>query len=234
MRYEFSLIAALFLCATISSAQVAGEQSLMATTPSVPALTQISLGVPALVESLNPTPAAVTPVLLPALSAMPAVAVPPPPPVEYYPSYAFQGFIGFDFFRFYQIPGTRINLPGVYGSMAYFLTKNLGVEGVLAGGFGHQFGERAKMSFTGGGARYRYPVGYRIEPFVHADFGFAHYVPQTANGGQGAIGILVGGGIDYRLKRWISVRAEGNAEFTRFFSASQINPVIAGGVVFNY
>src|ERR1700685_1840951 len=153
MRYAFSLFAALILCATISSAQVTGEQSLMATTPSAPALTQISLGVPALTGLLNVAPAAVNPVILPAGSAVPALAVPPPPPVEYDPSYAFQAYIGFDFIRFYQIPGVRINLPGAYGSMAYFLTRSLGVEGVLAGGFGTQFGERAKMSFTGGGAR---------------------------------------------------------------------------------
>jgi hypothetical protein len=118
--------------------------------------------------------------------------------------------------------------------MAYFLTKNLGVEGLLAGGFGHQFGERAKMSFVGGGARFRYPVGYRIEPFVHADFGFAHYVPQTADGKQGAVGIVAGGGVDYRLKRWISVRGEGDVLYSRFFGANQFSPMITGGVVFNY
>jgi hypothetical protein len=234
MRYAFSLFAALILCATISSAQVTGEQSLMATTPSAPALTQISLGVPALTGLLNVAPAAVTPVILPAVSAMPALAVPPPPPVEYYPSYAFQAYIGFDFIRFYQIPGVRINLPGAYGSMAYFLTRSLGVEGVLAGGFGTQFGERAKMSFTGGGARFRYPVGYRLEPFVHADFGFAHYVPQTADGKQGAMGIVAGGGVDYRFKRWISVRGEGDVLYSRFFGANQYSPLITGGVVFNY
>ena len=234
MRYAFSLFAAVLLCATISSAQVTGEQSLMATTPSVPAFTQISLGIPALTSSLNAMPAAVAPVLVPTLSAVPAAAVPPPPPVEYYPSYAFQGFVGFDFIRFYQIPGVRLNLPGVYASMAYFLTKNLGVEGTLAGGFGTQFGENARMSFAGGGARFRYPVGYRIEPFVHADFGYAHYVPQTANGKQDAIGIVAGGGVDYRLRRWISVRGEGNVLYSRFFGANQFSPLIAGGVVFNY
>jgi hypothetical protein len=234
MRYVFSLFAAVILCATISSAQVTGEQSLMATTPSAPAFTQLSLGIPALASSVNAMPAAVSPVLVPSLSAMPAVAVPPPPPVEYYPSYAFQAFIGFDFFRFYQIPGVRINLPGVYGSMAYFLTKNLGVEGSVAGGFGNQFGEKARISFTGAGGRFRYPVGYRIEPFVHADFGYAHYVPQTADGKQGAMGIVAGGGVDYRLRRWISIRGEGNVLYSRFFGANQFSPLIAGGVVFNY
>ena len=233
MRYAFSLFAAILLCVTISSAQVTGEQSLMATTPSVPALTQISLGIPALAASLNATPTAVAPILLPTLSAMPAVAV-PPPPVEYYPSYAFQGFIGFDYFRFYEAPGIRINMPGVYGSMAYYLTKNLGVEGVLAGGFGNQYNVKARMSFVGAGARFRYPVGYRIEPFVHADFGHSHYVPQTAFGGQGAIGIVAGGGVDYRLRRWISVRGEGNVLYSRFFGANQYSPLILGGVVFNY
>jgi hypothetical protein len=234
MRYAFSLFAAILLCASISSAQVTGEQSLMVTTPSAPALTQISLGIPALADSLNAMPAAVLPVLLPTLSAMPAVAVPPPPPVEYYPSYAFQGFIGFDYFRFYEVPGIRINMPGVYGSMAYYLTRNLGVEGVLAGGFGNQYGEKARMSFVGAGARFRYPVGYRIEPFVHADFGHSHYVPQTAYGSQGAMGVVAGGGVDYRLRRWISIRGEGNVLFTRFFGANQYSPLIVGGVVFNY
>jgi len=234
MRHVFSLLAAFFLCATISSAQVTGEQSLMAATPSAPALTQISLGIPALAVSLNSMPAALTPILLPALSAVPAAAVPPPPPVEYYPSYAFQAFIGFDYFRFYEVPGVRVNLPGVEGSMAYFLTKNLGVEGMIAGGFATQHTEKARMSFAGGGARFRYPVGYRIEPFVHADFGLSHYVPQTAYGKQGAMGIVAGGGVDYRLRRWISVRGEGNVLYTRFFGANQYSPLISGGVVFNY
>jgi len=211
----------------------------MAATPSVLPLPQISFGSPALAGSLT-TAAAMSsslfgPALLsaPAVAGLPAVAV-PPPPVEYYPSYAFQGYIGFDFIRFYQTPGVRINLPGVYGSMAYYVNQHLGVEGVIAGGFGNQYGEKARMSFVGGGARYRYPVGFRIEPFVHGDFGFAHYVPQTAKGSQGAIGASAGGGVDFRMKRWLSFRIQGDALFTRFFSANQVGPMISGGAVINY
>jgi hypothetical protein len=178
---------------------------------------------------LTPAPA-----MAPALAA-PAKPAPPPPP-ELFGSYAWQANVSFAYVKFREGPGLSPSMPGFSASFAhyFYFRKQFGVEGELVGGFGSQFGQPARFVFVGAGARYRFPLAGKWEPWTHFVLGHAHQLPQSGLGKQGAFGFEPGGGLDYRMNRWLAARIEGDVITTFFFSKAQTSPKIAGGIVFNF
>ncbi len=179
-------------------------------------------------------PLLLTPV--PAL-ASPAPAKPspaPPPPPELFGSYAWQANVSYAFVNFHEAPRTTASFNGFSASLAHYFWKPFGVEVEMVGGFGSQFKAPARFVFVGGGARYRFPLVGKWEPWAHFVIGHAHQRPPTDFGKQGAFGLEPGGGVDYRVKSWLSFRIEGDALTTFFFGGAQVSPKIAGGVVFNF
>jgi hypothetical protein len=172
------------------------------------------------------------PALAPAAPAKPS---PPPPPPELFGSYAWQANVSLAYVKFREGHGLSPNMPGFSASFAryFYFRKPFGAEVELLGGFGSQFGQPARFVFVGGGARYRFPLGGKWEPWVHGVIGHAHQRPRSF-GNQGSFGFEPGGGVDYRITPWLSWRAEGDPIFTHFFSKWQTSPKIAGGIVFNF
>jgi hypothetical protein len=74
----------------------------------------------------------------------------------------------------------------------------------------------------------------RWEPWLHAILGGAHEQPQTAAGGKNAFAVQAGGGVDYRYNPRVSFRLEGDYVRSSFFSQSQNNFQLAGGIVFHF
>jgi hypothetical protein len=130
-------------------------------------------------------------------------------------------------------PNINFNLNGFVGSLSYFFNRDIGAEGQLLGGWGGA-PSNAKLVFAGGGIHARFNQSNRLQPWGHALIGHAHLHPQTLYGGQGTFGWEAGGGVDYRVITWVSLRVGADALGTHFFGTSQVSPVIHGGVVFNF
>jgi hypothetical protein len=124
---------------------------------------------------------------------------------------------------------------GLNTSVSYYLNNWLGIEGNILTGFAPEIFDREHVklvNFTGGPRiawRQR-----RWEPWGHALFGLSHEQPQTAAGGRNTFAIQVGGGADYRLNPRLSFRLEGDWLRTQFFSQSQNNFVLVGGIVLHF
>lgn len=149
--------------------------------------------------------------------------------------YRWQVSLGIAWFRFQSLPFTA-NTVGLKTTVTYFLNEWLGVEGSFTGAFaGPPAGLKndAKLALYGGGPK----IAWRQkqwEPWVHAIFGGAHENPQTAAGSRSSYSIMAGGGGDYRWNPRISFRVEGDYVRTGFFSQSQNNFQLAGGIVFHF
>ena len=75
-------------------------------------------------------------------AAMPA-AVPAEPPqgVEgVFPNRNWQAYLGYTFFRFYEVPNQTVNENGFNGSVAYYLRDWIAADGELFAAFGSQGG----------------------------------------------------------------------------------------------
>lgn len=181
-----------------------------------------------------------TPPLNTALLAEPAPAdpaTPSPNPRFVYGGrndYRWQLSLGFAWFRFRSSVFDANNF-GVKSTVTYFLNEWLGVEGSVTAGFGPSIGQNnpARILVYGGGPKIAWRQK-RWEPWVHGIFGGAHEQPQTAAGSRNSYSIMVGGGGDYRWNPRLSFRAEADYVRTGFFSQSQNNLQIAGGIVFHF
>ena len=130
-------------------------------------------------------------------------------------------------------PNLNYNLNGFVGSLSWFFLRDLGAEGQLLGGWGGG-NTNSKLAFAGGGLHARFNQSNRLQPWIHGLIGNAHVHPQTLYGGQQSFGWEAGGGIDYRLITWVSLRVGADALGTHFFEVTQVSPVIHGGVVFSF
>ncbi|MFY9529222.1 MAG: hypothetical protein WBC04_10775 [Candidatus Acidiferrales bacterium] len=206
MRYALAVLCAVCFFSLDAFAQIGSTQPLL----------------------LTPAPA-----IAPAAPAKPA---PSPPPPELFGSYAWQANVSLAYVKFREGPGLSPNMPGFSTSLAhyFYFRKQFGVEGEMVGGFARQFGQEARFVFVGVGARYRFPLAGKWEPWAHFVIGHAHQRPPSPFGKQGAFGFEPGGGVDYRMNKWLAVRIEGDVITTFFFSKAQANPKIAGGIVFNF
>ena len=161
------------------------------------------------------------------------------PPQEVYgvrPVYTFEGYLGYTFMRFYEVPNTTVNLNGFDYSIVYFPKSWLGAEGEFTAAFGSQAGYPAKFLLGLGGIRVRTtPFQHNIEVWGHALVGATHFVPQTAYGGQGAFAYEVGAGVDINLRNpRYAIRAGADMVGSLYFKTYQLSPKISAGFVYRF
>jgi hypothetical protein len=176
----------------------------------------------------------------PSASAAEPAPAEPPQVFGVKPTFAFQGYLGYTFLRFYEVPSTNVNTNGFNYSIVYFpaLLKNwIGADGEFVLTLGSQYPYEARFLLGMGGARFRWAPTTRanIELWAHGLFGASHYVPQTPYGPQGAFGYEVGGGIDINARRRrYAYRFGADMIATHFFGTYQFSPKISAGFVYKF
>jgi hypothetical protein len=150
-------------------------------------------------------------------------------------SYSYQGYVGFNFTRFYQVPGLAVNTAGVDGSIVYLYRDWLGADGEVSATFGSQSGQTASFIFVGAGPRLRMAGVGRFDFWAHALGGYAHYLPKTPYGGEGALAGEFGGGVDFNPHHGrFSYRLQADAVGTHFFGTYQTSPKVSVGLVYKF
>jgi opacity protein-like surface antigen len=124
---------------------------------------------------------------------------------------------------------------GVKASVTYFTNDWFGIEGNLSTGFAPEIfkNEHVKVLVYGAGPKIAWRER-KWEPWAHVILGGAHEQPQTATFSKNAFAVEAGGGADYRFNPRLSGRLEANWIRTSFFSQSQNNFELMGGVVFHF
>jgi hypothetical protein len=124
---------------------------------------------------------------------------------------------------------------GVLTSLTYYTNDWFAIEGNVSAGFAPTIfqNEHVKVLVYGAGPKIAWRQK-RWEPWLHAILGGAHEQPQTAAGGKNAFAVQAGGGVDYRYNPRVSFRLEGDYVRSSFFSQSQNNFQLAGGIVFHF
>jgi hypothetical protein len=184
--------------------------------------------------SLTPAQVFATPLGGATLDASPA---PTPDPKFIYggrDDYRWQLAIGADWVRF-RSSIFNASAVGIKSSITYFTNDWFGVEGNFTTAFAPQIyqKEHVKLLIVGGGPKIAWRQR-KWEPWLHAIVGLAHEQPQTAGNSRHAFAVEAGGGADYRINPRLSGRLEGDWLRTSFFSQSQNNFELMGGVVFHF
>jgi len=113
----------------------------------------------------------------------------------------------------------------------------LGAEGTLTAGFGGHTGGNpsldVKSLFLGAGPHIAIQNGSRFEPWVHGLVGWEHlrFTQNGTLGSNSALGYMVGGGVDIRLKPRIYWRFQANYLGTNFQSSLQSNYSMGSGII---
>ncbi|MGH9740483.1 MAG: hypothetical protein ACRD4X_18135 [Candidatus Acidiferrales bacterium] len=175
-------------------------------------------------------------------AALPALPAPSDPAAQYgsvlgvRTYYNWQIYGEYTFFHFYELPNVTNVENGLDLGVTYFPHAGwIGFDGDLMAAFGSQFGQTSKFALPAGGARLRWPGPRGTQFFIRGLVGVAHFLPQTAYGGQSALGYQAGGGVDVvRHRGRIAFRGEVDAVGTKLFTSYQISPKVSLGVVFNF
>jgi hypothetical protein len=124
---------------------------------------------------------------------------------------------------------------GINTSVTYFTNEWFGIEGSVSTGFAPEIfdKEHVKLLVYGAGPKIAWREK-KWEPWAHAIFGGSHEQPQTAGNSRNSYAIEAGGGADYRFNPRLSGRLEADWVRTGFFSQSQNNFQLMGGVVFHF
>lgn len=160
----------------------------------------------------------------------------PQQPVQgVFQNFNWQAYIGYTYVRFFQTPGVTLNTNGFNFGVVYYFKDWIGADGEFVATFGSQFNQTAKFLLGMGGVRLRWSAPRGIEVWAHGMVGGSHYLPQTANGNQGALAYELGGGVDIAAgrRRW-AYRLEADAVGTRYFSTYQYSPKVSAGIVFKF
>ena len=142
--------------------------------------------------------------------------------------------IGADWIRF-RSSIFNASAVGINTSVTYFTNEWFGIEGAVSTGFAPEIFDRehVKLLVYGAGPKIAWREK-KWEPWVHAIFGGSHEQPQTAGHSRNSYAIEAGGGADYRFNPRLSGRLEADWVRTGFFSQSQNNFQLMGGVVFHF
>jgi hypothetical protein len=142
--------------------------------------------------------------------------------------------IGADWIRF-RSSIFNASAVGINTSVTYFTNEWFGIEGSVSTGFAPEIFDRehVKLLVYGAGPKIAWREK-KWEPWAHAIFGGSHEQPQTAGNSKNSYAIEAGGGADYRFNPRLSGRLEGDWVRTGFFSQSQNNFQLMGGVVFHF
>ena len=148
--------------------------------------------------------------------------------------YRWQLGIGASWLRF-RSSVFNASAVGINTSVVYFTNDWFGIEGDISAVFAPTIfvNEHVKIATYGAGPK----IAWRQrqwEPWLHGIFGGAHVQPQVAGQSRNSYSIKAGGGADYRWNPRISFRLEGDYVRTGFFSQSQNNFQLAGGIVFHF
>ena len=148
--------------------------------------------------------------------------------------YRWQIGVGVDWLRF-RSSLFNASAVGVDSSVTYFTNEWFGVEGNVATGFAPEIYDREHVKLLVYGAGPKIAIREKKwEPWVHAIVGGAHEQPQTAGNTRNAFAAEAGGGADYRFNPRFSGRLEADWIHTGFFSQSQNNFKLMGGIVFHF
>ncbi len=192
-----------------------------------------------------PTLAASSPVSVAGGSPVSAAASPARPAYNEY--FSWQVAVSYEFTQF-RTPSGHFQMHGINTSATRFLNSWFGLEGDVGAGFGSipngvTFGTIpsnqnpvAKMIFYGGGPHLTRRSDSRIELWVHGLAGGSHFrfTQSSGPGSANALGLVAGGGADWKLSPRAYLRAQGDYLATRFFSSFQHSFQIKGGFIFNF
>lgn len=247
MRYVLALIATLGLSASNAGSQALPNSPLLLAQPFASPFIVTnsptagdSHSLPSLYPE-NPASAKNGDMALNASTGSPASTGSADPEPQYvqgvYQKYAWQAYVGYTFFRFYESshPTLRENQNGVNWSIVRYWKDWLGLDGEMSATYGTQGGQDSWFLFGGGGPRFRWSGPRGLELWGHALFGGTHFTPQTAFGPQEAFAYEVGGGVDIggHYKRW-AVRLSGDMIGSHYFSTYQFSPKFSAGFVFKF
>jgi opacity protein-like surface antigen len=142
--------------------------------------------------------------------------------------------IGADWLRF-RNSIFNASAVGVKSSVTYFTNEWFGIEGNVSATFAPQIFDRehVKVLVYGAGPKIAWREK-KWEPWAHAIIGGSHEQPQTAGNSKNAFAVQVGGGADYRINPRLSGRLEADWVHTNYFSQTQNNFELMGGVVFHF
>lgn len=149
--------------------------------------------------------------------------------------YSYDVYVGYTFFRFYEVPGVRSNMNGVNGSVVYWYRDWVGADGEVFAVYGSQPGQNSWLAFFGGGPRFRYVGPKGIDVWAHALVGGMFITPQTPYGGQGAIAGVAGGGVDLNgHHRHMALRVAVDCVASHYFGTYQVSPKVSAGIVYKF
>lgn len=152
------------------------------------------------------------------------------------PVYPFEAYVGYTFFRFYEIPGTNVNMNGLNFSIVYYARSWIGADGEFVLTLGNQYPYQARFLLGLGGVRVRAtPFQRNIEIWAHALAGATHFTPQTAYGKQGAFAYELGLGADLNLPHpRYAIRVSADMVGSTYFGTYQLSPKISVGFVYRF
>jgi hypothetical protein len=181
------------------------------------------------------TPVVATALALPLENAEPAS--PSPQPKFLYggrDDYRWELALAASWLRF-QSNVFNASAVGISTSVTYFTNDWFGVEGNVTAVFAPTIfqNEHVKIATYGAGPKIAWRQK-KWEPWLHGIFGGAHEQPQIAGQSRNSYALKAGGGADYRWNPRLSFRLEGDYVRTGFFSHSQNNFQLAGGIVFHF
>jgi len=219
------LFAALSTPAQTNFAQVSFAAPTFGVTPAVAAvspLNSVSLGQP-----FAPSPA------LPA-----AIPLPEPVPQSVqgvFEKYSYDAYLGYTFFRLYEVPGIETNMNGFNGSFTYWYRDRIGIDGEVFATYGSQPGQNSWQTTGGIGPRVRWIKPKGIDLWVHALFGGSYITPQTPYGGQGTVTGVFGAGADLNgHHRHMALRFAVDGVATHYFGTFQFSPKVSAGIAYKF
>jgi len=140
----------------------------------------------------------------------------------------------YDYVRF-RSSIIKADMNGIETSFAYRVKRYFGLEGDARDVFGSPIfaNEHKNLAFIGGGVQLAFLVT-KWRPYVHADFGGVHRLPQTAGNSQWSPAMRFGAGDDYRLTREFSVRVGMDYLGSKLYSQEQSNLQMRTGLFFHF
>lgn len=169
--------------------------------------------------------------------ALPAAPDPEPQTVQgVYQNFDWEGYVGYTYVRFFEVPGNEFNTNGTNFSVQYYFKEWIAFDGEFVATFGSQLCCTSKFLMGMGGIRVRRQLPYGIEGWAHILGGGSHYVPQTAYGKQQSLAYELGGGVDVILRnsRRFAYRLAVDAAGTNYFNTYQVSPKVSAGVIFKF
>ncbi len=135
--------------------------------------------------------------------------------------------------------GADVNANGWDASLTGNFTKSFGVTGDFSGSYKTIEGVSAKIYSYTGGPVVNLNAGGKVNPFVHALFGGAHFGASLSGEGSGSTNgftMMMGGGVDAKVNRAIAVRViQADWVYYHFSGDSESHNVrVCAGIVIRF